>query len=193
MRIEWTQRIQAGDPANVSRLVGDVHTGTHVDAPLHFLDGGRSVDALDLDALIGPATVVDLPDVDDITAAVLAAAPIPPGARRLLFRTRNSQRWARDGSEFSREYVALTVDAARWVVERGIRLLGVDYLSVQRFHDPPTTHQVLLAAGVVIVEGLDLSSAPAGDHEVICLPLLLVGAEGAPARVVLRPLTPEGQ
>jgi arylformamidase len=131
--------------------------------------------------------VVHLPDADAITADVLDALALPAETRRVLFRTRNSALWAQEDRGFYEDFVALTADAAEWVVARGIQLIGVDYLSVQRYADGPETHQILLGAGVVLVEGLDLSGVAAGDYELICLPLKLVDAEGAPARAILRP------
>ena len=186
--IEISRRrdMDRGDPVNDSTLVCGVHTGTHVDAPLHFLADGADVTHLSLDALIGPAVVAELSDVDVITARDLEALKLPTDARRLLLRTRNSEGWQREDREFRTDFVALTVDAVRWVVARGIRLIGVDYLSVQIFGGDPETHIALLQAGIVIVEGLNLAEVAPGNYELICLPLKLAGAEGAPARAVLR-------
>jgi arylformamidase len=180
--------IGRGDAVNDSVLVCGVHAGTHVDAPLHFLADGADVTRLALDALIGPAVVAALPDVDAVTAADLEALNLPTDTRRLLLRTRNSEGWRRGDREFRPDFVALSVDAARWVVARGLRLIGVDYLSVQIFRGDPQTHIALLQAGVVIVEGLNLAEVAPGGYELICLPLKLAGAEGAPARAVLRRL-----
>ena len=184
-----TMCLEAGDSANVSRLDCDLHVGTHVDAPWHFVEDGSTVEQLPLDSLIGPAIVAYLPKVDAITAGDLAALGLSSGAKRLLLRTRNSELWAAGVTEFRKDYAALTPDAARWVVDHGIRLIGVDYLSVQRYDDSPLTHQILLEAGVIILEGLNLAGVQPGAYELICLPLCLVGAEGAPARAVLRPLS----
>lgn len=188
-RREWVERLEAGDEANVSRVDCGVHVGTHVDAPLHFVDGGASVDQLNLEILVGPATVGFLPEADAITADDLENLDLPAGTERLLLRTRNSDLWAAGVTEFQEDFVALTADAAHWVVDRGMRLIGVDYLSVQRYQDGPAVHQTLLGAGVVVVEGLDLSSVKPEEYELICLPLRLMGAEGAPGRAILRPLT----
>lgn len=177
-----------GHKANDSLLACGVHTGTHVDAPVHFLAHGTDVTQLPLDILIGPAVVVALPDVAAITADILEGLNLP-NTQRLLLRTRNSESWQRGERDFQPDFVALTADAARWVVQRGIRLIGVDYLSVQRFHDDHETHLVLLEAEVVIVEGLNLAQAAPGNYELICLPLKLAGADGAPARAVLRSLS----
>lgn len=175
-----------GDECNVSRLVCSVHTGTHVDAPRHFLPQGATVEALALDVLIGAAVVVEMPDCDAITPADLDSLHLPLGTTRLLFKTRNSQLWRQPEHPFEPNFVALTSDAAAWVVDRGIQLVGVDYLSVQRFYDSePLTHCRLLEAGVVIVEGLNLAAVAPGEYHFICLPLKLVGSDGAPARAVL--------
>lgn len=184
--LERYMAISKGDEANVSRMAGSVHIGTHVDAPVHFVEGGAAVEELPLDVLIGPAVVAELLGMDAITPDCLEALALPPDTARLLFKTSNSQLWAGSHHEFYSDYVALTPQAAEWVVRKGIRLLGVDYLSVQRFTDAePLTHRLLLEAGVVIVEGLDLREVPPGCYQLICLPIKLVGSDGAPARAVL--------
>ena len=181
-----TMSLDDGDGVNVSHLSCSVHTGTHVDTPIHFIQGGSGADKLPLDALIGPAYVGHLGQAREITIADLERMALPPHTQRLLLRTRNSELWAQGTREFTPDYVALTPEAAEWVVDQGIRLIGVDYLSVQRFHDPePTTHRTLLSAGVVIIEGLDLSEVQPGTYQLICLPMKLVGSDGAPARAVL--------
>ncbi len=183
-----TQRMEDGSANNVSRLDTDVHCGTHVDAPLHFVEGGGTVEHLALHTLIGPALVVNLSDCDVITRDLLEASGIPAGTERVLFQTRNSRLWSDPDQSFREDFVALAPDAAGWVVERGIRLVGVDYLSVQRFHDGPETHQILLQAGVVILESLNLEAVVPGSYELICLPIKLADAEGAPARALLKTL-----
>jgi arylformamidase len=157
-----------------------------VDAPLHFISGGDTVEAMSLDALIGPAVLAYLPQVAAVTAADLEALGLPANVERLLLRTPNSELWSTAGQDFQPNFVALTIDAAEWLVQRHIRLIGVDYLSVQRFGDGPQVHQILLEAGAVIVEGLNLAGVQPGVYELMCLPLKLAGAEGAPARAVLR-------
>jgi arylformamidase len=184
-----TRDMCCGDAINDSVLNCGVHTGTHVDAPIHFLADGADVTTLPLEVLIGPAMVAALPAVDAVTPADLEALNVPAGVERLLLRTRNSEGWRRGDREFNTEFVALTAAAARWVVERGLRLIGVDYLSVQRFKDNPETHTTLLGAGVVIVEGLNLAAISPGFYELYCLPLKLAGGDGAPARVVLKSLS----
>ena len=177
--------LERGDRATVSRLEISAHAGTHVDAPAHFIRGGAGVETLDLNILIGPALVVHLPDVDALTRAVVSAV-IPAGVERVLFRTRNSEYWVRGERDFKTDFVAVTDDAARWLVEQGVRLVGVDYLSVAPFEALAPTHQTLLGADVVVVEGLNLSQIAPGVYEFVCLPLKLVGSDGTPARAILR-------
>jgi arylformamidase len=143
--------------------------------------------------MVGPAFVAYLPEAMEITAGVLAGLNLPQGTQRLLLRTRNSKLWAEETTEFMKDYAALTETGAQWVVERRIRLIGVDYLSVQCYGDGPLTHQILLQAGVVILEGLNLADIEPGCYELICLPLKLVDADGAPARAVLRSISEAGE
>lgn len=184
-----TLRLEEGDFSNASRLGCDVHVGTHVDAPRHFIESGSTAEQLPLEVMVGDAFVAYLPEAREITAEVLAGLNLTDKTQRLLLRTRNSELWAQGTTEFTKDYVALTEDGAQWVVEQGISLIGVDYISVQRYSDGPLTHQILLKADVVIIEGLNLSDVEAGWYELICLPLKLVDAEGAPARVVLRSIS----
>lgn len=185
-RLWRTKRLEAGDAANVSQVECNVHVGTHVDAPRHFLEQGCTVEQLPLEVLIGPAMVAYLPEAGAVTPAELCKLALPPGTERLLLRTHNSAWWAAGITEFREDFVGLTVGAAYWLVENGIRLIGIDYLSVQRFQDSDLTHKVLLEAGMIILEGLDLTRVEPGVYELICLPLRLAGAEGAPVRAVLR-------
>jgi arylformamidase len=188
VRVTQVEDRASGAEANVSRLDCDVHTGTHVDAPCHFVDGGEGVDSLDLDMLNGRCHVADVRGQEAVTREVLAEHSIPENARRLLLRTDNSRWWAEGNTTFQEDYVALTVEAAEWVVEQDIDLIGVDYLSVQRFTDGPVTHEVLLSNEVIIVEGLNLTGVDDGVYELTCLPLRIVGADGAPARAGLQML-----
>jgi arylformamidase len=187
---QWAA-IAEGDAANVSLLHFGAHTATHVDAPAHFIEGAAKVDAMPLDALIGMARVVTIPDdVDAIKAAHLSADVIE-GAERVLFKTRNSAFWSDAAGNFRRDFTYLAPDAARALVQSGVRLIGIDYLSVEKFQaERYETHEILLSNGVVIVEGLDLREVAAGDYELICLPLKIAGGsgDGAPARAVLRTL-----
>jgi arylformamidase len=176
----------SGDPSNVSRLVCSAHCGTHVDAPAHFLQDAPGIETVPLDALVGPAVVVDATHVTGhIDAAAVAVIQPPPGTDRVLFRTSNSRLW--DRPRFTEDFVALTPDGAQALVDRGVRLVGIDYLSIAPYDDPAPTHEVLLRAGVVIVETLDLRAATPGEYQLICLPLLIPGADGAPARALLAP------
>lgn len=184
--IERIRAISDGFASNDSQMGCSVHTGTHVDAPLHAFDDGTSVDQLALDVLVGPAEVVEIRGKDLITADLLENLKLPEPTRRLLIKTRNSDLWADARHAFNPDFVALDTQAARWLVRRGIRLVGVDYLSVQRFRDQdPATHRVLLEAGVVILEGLDLRNVRPGPYRLACLPIKLAGCDGAPARTIL--------
>jgi arylformamidase len=178
------QSIARGDPANVSALAFGSHTGTHIDAPRHFLQGGGPVDAIPLERLVGPAAVLELPDsVTAIGEAELRSRDLR-GTRRVLFRTRNSSLLS--GPRFTPEYAYLAPDGAEYLLGLGVELVGIDYLSIERFDskDYPV-HRMLLERQVVIVEGLDLSEVPEGGYQFFCLPLRLVGLDGAPARAVL--------
>lgn len=184
--LEQVAAMDNGDEANVTRLNLSAHTGTHVDAPHHFMNDGRTVESLPLEALVGECYVLRVVNnVDEINAQVLENAKIPQNVSRLLFRTRNSELWRGGQSRFQTDFVAVSEDGARWLVERGVKLVGVDYLSVAAYSQPVPTHRALLAAGVVILEGLDLSQVEPGAYILYCLPLKLVGADGAPARAIL--------
>ena len=178
-------QLQWGDVANVSRLVLGSHTGTHLDAPRHFFTDGLAIDDLDLHLLMGPARVCAFPHVTThLTAADLRPLALS-GIQRLLLQTPNAALWERAG--FQANYIALTESAAHLLVEMGVRLVGIDYLSVDAFarHDFPV-HRILLGAGVLILEGLDLRAVPPGDYELLALPLLLQHGDGAPVRAILR-------
>lgn len=178
------QRLEKGDPCNSTSISLGVHTGTHVDAPWHFVEEGEKIDEIDLDVLIGPVYVLDFRSAKEVDAQMLEDSDLPDDALRLLLRTSNSELWSRT-DRFRKDYVALTADAARWVVNRGIRCIGIDYLSIQKYDDPPLTHETLLRAGVAILEGLNLNRVPAGQYKLLCLPLRLSGCEAAPARALL--------
>ena len=184
--LEQVESMDRGAHVNISRLSAGVHIGTHVDAPHHFLNDGLTVEQLPLDVLTGPCYVTQLPDgVEAITAEALGGISLPAETTRLLFGTSNSHLWARGGQEFQEDFVAVTEDGAHWLVDHGIKLLGVDYLSVAPYGDSIPTHRILLEAGVVVVEGLDLSAVPRGFYDLYCLPLKLLGSDGAPARAIL--------
>ncbi len=184
--VDVTPRLEIarGDAANVSLLSMGSHTGTHVDAPAHFIEGGATVEALPLDVLIGPALVAEVGSERLIGRRDLEPLPLD-GQSRLLLKTRNSALWAAGG--FSRDFVALDLEGARYLTERRLRLIGIDYLSIEAFHSPGhPVHRHLLGAGVVILEGLDLSRVAPGVYELVCLPLPVRGIDGAPCRAVLR-------
>ena len=175
-----------GERLNLSQICMSLHAGTHVDAPLHFLADGESVERLPLEVLIGRAWVAAMPTLEAMGSDDLAQVGIPEGAERVLLRTNNSLLWAEGATTFHEQFAHLTENGAEWLVERGVRLVGVDYLSVQGFHDGDSdTHRILLRAGVVIVEGLNLVEVGEGWYDLYCLPLKVVGADGAPARAVL--------
>ena len=185
VNIKRISSIDLGDNANVSQISMSCHTGTHVDAPDHFMNNGKTVENLSLDLLIGRAYVLHLPDVNLITASVLMDADIPPRTRRLLFKTRNSDFWASGNKEFQTEFVGLSVDAAELLVDRNVKVVGIDYLSIAPYKQGKPVHTILLDAGVVVIEGLDLSRVSQGRYTLHCLPLKLGGADGAPTRAIL--------
>jgi arylformamidase len=188
-RTRAAMRLADGDPANVTVLEMDVHTGTHLESGLHFLEDGAPIDALPLEQLVGPAVVVEIRG-DAVTPEALEAASIPAAARRLLIRTANSARWAAGWGDFDPEYVSLTPDAARWIVDRGFVLVGIDHLSIQQYDDDGETHRILMRGNVAILEGLNLDGVPAGGYTLVAAPIRLVGTEAAPVRAVL--LDPAG-
>jgi len=181
-----TMDMSKGDIANNSCIDTDVHIGTHIDAPRHSIPKGKTVDKLPLYILLGKSFVAYLPDVNEITSKTLANHPIPKDTKRLIFHTRNSKMWKKKNNRFNKNYVSLTKDGAEWIVNHGIRLVGIDYLSIQKFGESMETHNILLKNDVVIIEGLNMSKVKEGFYELICLPLKIIGAEGSPARVVLR-------
>ncbi len=182
--LEQVSSMDAGAHDNISRLACGVHTGTHVDAPHHFLNDHRTVESLALDILVGPALVLQIPDaVTVVDASVLEKAAIPAGTLRLLLKTSNSSLWERGEKEFFTGFVGISADGADWLVQHGLKLVGIDYLSVAPYHQSIPTHRALLAAGIIIVEGLDLSGVQPGTYTLYCLPLKLVGSDGAPARI----------
>jgi arylformamidase len=183
VEVRAVMRQKRGDAANVSRITLSAHSGTHLDAPWHFFEAGTTVDALDPDVLLGPALVYEVATTTHITAADLRRLDLR-GVQRVLFKTGNGKLWERVG--FQSEYVALTASAARLLVESGVRLVGIDYLSVDAFEreDFPV-HRILLGAQVLILEGLDLRAVPPGAYELLALPLRLQGGDGAPTRAFL--------
>jgi arylformamidase len=183
-----TMDMARGDPTTLSHLSLGVHSGTHVDAPVHFLADAAGVDAVPFDQLLGEARVVEVREGPSIGVAQLRAID-PRAGERLLFKTRNSGRcWKTD--RFLSDFAHLSLDAAALLAERRVRTVGIDYLSIAGMEEGVPTHRVLLEKGICIIEGLNLSSVEPGSYEMICLPLRLAGADGAPARVVLRACPP---
>ena len=185
IKVAYQQSMAAGAGANVSEISFGSHTATHVDAVKHFVDDGATVDEIPLDLLIGPALLLSFgEEVAAVGKEDLEQHPIA-GHTRLLLRTRNSDLW--DRTEFVRDYAFLAPDGAQYLVELGVKLVGIDYLSIEQFRSGHhRTHLTLLGNGVVIIEGLDLREPSPGVYELICLPLLMRGIDGAPARAVLR-------
>lgn len=178
------KRIAQGGSSNVSRLILGTHTGTHVDAPKHFIDDGASVESLSLELLLGRARVVEILRRGGISAEDLSAAGLREDLRVLL-KTPNSALW--NSTAFHEDYTHLSEGGARYLVEQGVKLVGIDYLSVEQFRKPGApAHRMLLSNGVIIIEGLNLSDAEPGMYEMYCLPLPVTGGDGAPARVVLK-------
>ena len=183
VRVEPLTMLKRGDAANVATLAICTHSGTHLDAPRHYDDSGTSIDQISLSLLMGEAVVADFRGVSDIDRNLLARLPLK-GVERLLLKTDNSELWGKEG--FYDEYAALTEDGAEYLVLQGVRLVGIDYLSIEHFSGDGAVHRRLLDAGVLILEGLDLSIPTAGIYELVCLPLKVYGGDGAPARAILR-------
>jgi arylformamidase len=176
--------IENGDSANVSALSLGSHTGTHVDSPDHFLDNKITVEQMPVDSMVGPCYVAQFDVASHITPADLERANIPAGTTRLLAKTTNGRFW--DDDAFHPEFIGFADEAGEWLVERGMRLVGIDYLSIEKFHSPThAVHHALLKENVVIVEGLDLRAVEPGDYWLVCAPIKIVGGDGAPARVYL--------
>ncbi|MGB7925326.1 MAG: cyclase family protein [Pyrinomonadaceae bacterium] len=192
IEIEQWAAMARGDAANVTMLHFGAHTATHVDAPAHFIEGASKVDAMPLDVLIGEARVVEIPAAARVIDANMVAAADLDGVSRVLFKTRNSAFWDDPASGFRTDFTYIAPGAAQALAGRGVRLVGIDYLSVEEFQSDEKceTHTTLLARGIVIIEGLDLREVAAGVYELICLPLKIAGGtgDGAPARTVLRTL-----
>ncbi len=184
-RIEQVASMDQGSVCNVTKLHMSAHTATHMDAPRHFINSGVGIDQMPLDSVIGPARVVEIHDTVAIRRAELEGLDLKAG-ERILFKTCNSS-FAWGQAEFFKEFVYIADEGAQYLVERGVKTVGVDYLSIGGFyHDTVETHVTILGAGIAVIEGLNLSDVEVGEYELICLPLKIAGADGAPARVVLR-------
>jgi arylformamidase len=182
--LEGIKRIARGDSSNVSTLHMSAHAGTHVDAPRHFFDNAPGTESLPLEMLMGRTRVAEVRSRTGIDADELAKLDLSEDIR-VLFKTVNSKYWG--SSEFHKEYVGVTDTGAKYLVEHGIKVVGVDYLSVEVFHQPGApAHHTLLGGGVVVIEGLNLRDVEPGIYDMICLPVAIVGSDGAPARVILR-------
>jgi arylformamidase len=182
--VEPMKRLARGDSSNVSSLHLSAHSGTHVDAPRHFFDEGIGTEALPLEMLIGRARVIEMTTRKGISAEDLSSIDLSEDVR-VLIKTLNSRLWG--SPEFHTDYVGITESGARHLVDRGIKVLGIDYLSVEEFRKPGApAHRLLLGAGTIVIEGLNLRDVEPGLYDMFCLPLRVVGSDGAPARVVLR-------
>lgn len=189
IRIATSRSLANGDDANVSMLNFGAHTGTHVDAPAHFIEGAAMVESLPLEVLIGEVEVIEVPGEVRAIDETFVESHCASGVERIIFKTRNSQFWSEPEPQFHTDFTYVELAAATRLVRSGLRLIGIDYLSIEKYDSAkPEVHQELLSHGVVILEGLDLSAVPAGKYELICLPLRLRSekGDGAPARVVLR-------
>ena len=186
--IKRVRDAEKGDRNTLSEMCMGAHSGTHMDAPLHFVRGGAGIDRFPLDIAIGRAKVIEIGDVESIKTEELERHDIRRG-ERILFKTKNSSHvWQSD--EFVEDFVHISIEAAVFLAERGVGLIGVDYLSVGGYkRDGSEVHQTLLGAGIWLIEGLDLFKVSAGEYELVCLPLKIVDGDGAPARAVVRPLS----
>jgi len=180
--IDRCHSIAKGDHANLSRITLSTHSGTHIDAPHHFIDAGISVDQIPLDILIGKALVVEISGVKEIGRKELERLRVK-GADRLLLKTDNSELW--NEAEFNQDFAALTLDGARFLLEAGVKLIGIDYLSIESFEGDGEVHRMLLDQGVLILEGVNLADVTPGEYQLICLPLKVKGGDGAPVRALL--------
>ena len=187
MVFTFLKDMRKGDGLTLSKYELGAHSGTHIDAPMHFIKDGASIDAIALASLIGPARVIEIADsVQAIDAAELNRHDWR-GAERVLFRTRSTARGWMDSTQFHRDFAYITGDAADMLAAAGVTLVGVDYISAEQFGAPaPMAHRALLGRGIPIVEGLDLRDAPAGEYDLVVLPMKVAGHEGAPARAILR-------
>ena len=187
VKIQRDRTIAAGADYNVSLLEMGVHTGTHMDAPYHVMDAGGTVDKIPLEQLIGQAQVVVVPpEIESIDANFLSSCGLSEGVERVLFKTRNSKFWNDQPLRFREDFIGVDASGARWLTEQGVILAGIDWFSISPMQDLKTPHEILLGAGTVILENLDLRKVPAGSYELICLPLKLMGTDGAPVRAILR-------
>lgn len=170
---------------NLSSFSMDSHLGTHLDAPLHFIEGGRSIEKLELGKMLGDVFVLEIYNIKSITDLDLESAGIPKSCKKLILKTDNQKYWKQNLTEFQEDFSSIDASGAKWIVEKGIHLIGIDYLSIQRFNDGPETHQILLKNEIIIVETLNLEYVSQGWYYLICLPLKIEGLEGSPVRALL--------
>jgi arylformamidase len=190
MSFQFLKDMRKGDPLTLSKFSLGAHSGTHIDAPMHFIRDGASIDKVPLEPLIGPARVIEIPDsVQSIDPTELNRHTWR-GAERVVFRTRSSVRRWMKSSSFHRDFAYIAPDAAQLLADAGVKLVGVDYISAEQFGAPaPLTHRILLGKGIPIVEGLSLETVAGGDYDLIVLPMKVGGHEGAPARAIVRKVT----
>jgi arylformamidase len=185
VKVERIREIGNDSYMNLSQICMSVHTGTHVDAPLHFLPKGVGVDQISLKLLTGRVYVLEMLKANLITAEALEKADIPPRTRRLIIKTRNSQLWSSKNQVFEKDFVGISPDGAQFLVDHGVKLVGIDYLSIAPYKQGQIPHEIFLKAGVVLVEGLNLSKVSQGRYSLYCLPIKIFNSDGAPARAIL--------
>ncbi|UYF42480.1 cyclase family protein [Aliarcobacter cryaerophilus] len=183
VKIEQKISIKDGAPCNVSNLEMGVHTGTHIDAPFHFIDDGKKIEELNLDTLIGLCYVVAIESENYIKKEHLSKIDFNK-YKRILFKTKNSLFYAE--AKFNEKFISLSLEATNFLIENKVELIGIDYLSVEGFNSDGTVHREILKNNLVILEGINLIEIEEGEYELICLPLKLVGTDGSPARAILR-------
>ncbi|MFP4496841.1 MAG: cyclase family protein [Vulcanimicrobiota bacterium] len=179
--------IKKGDSCNISELQLSTHTGTHIDTPFHFFQNGKTLDDVSLDSLIGPVRIISAMGLKAISRKDIETFDLE-GCKRVIFKTEHSLKWARS-SKFNKNYVYLEMDACGYLIQKGIKLVGIDSFSIEKFESPDCMcHKILLGGNVIILEFLDLRNVEPGDYELICLPLKIARADGAPVRAILKPL-----
>jgi len=184
--VSQVAKIGEGSDFNVSRIELGVHAGTHIDAPFHVFENGNTVDQIPLETLIGSVQVIEIPDgISVIDKSCLMGLKFQDGIDRILLKTSNSSYWETDPYSFNRDYVALNTDGAKYFADMGLSLIGVDYFSVSSFNDLRQPHLILLDRGIVLLENIDLRKVEPGIYELICLPMKIVGTDGAPVRAVV--------
>jgi arylformamidase len=189
VHIEQISSIQNAESSNISKIAMSVHTGTHIDAPKHFIDSEQTVDEIPLHYLVGEVVVLEIDDeVKIITDGVLHSHPkikLIKNIKKVLFKTHNSKLWAKNLTEFQPDYVGISSSGAQYLADLNVELVGIDYLSIAPFDQTYEPHLILLSQGIVLLEGIDLSKVNSGIYQIFCLPLNIKGCEGAPARVIL--------